>query len=169
MLKLVPFNPAWINNDKIDVHAIYQRPRFKQDEYGEWYREYDENGMPTWDITSPLPVKSHTKWTMKGFRYVTLANRESLIIAARNGTLLGGTVRDYDQHQTGGPWNYRKFRESEQDTNVAELDALRADVARFGAEAVEALRQRTDPDFRLPDALKTPPEKAEKKAKAVPA
>jgi hypothetical protein len=159
MLRLVPFNMSWVTNDRIDVHAIYQRPRYKQDEYGDWHREYDANGMPTWDLTSPLPVKSHNKWVQKGFRYVTLANRDSLVRAAETGTLQGGSFRDYDQSQAGGPWNYRKFKESQQDTDSAELEKLRVEVAKYGAEAVESIRQSTDPEFRLPDSLKGEPKK----------
>ncbi len=154
MLKLVPFNSAWISHDKVDIHAIYRRPRFVKDQYDEDQREYDANGMPTWDLTGPLPIKQHNKWTMKGFEYVTLANRSSLVVAAKTGTLIGGSVRDFDQHQTGGPWNYRKYAEGQQDSNTAEFEQLKSDVMRFGADAVEELRKRQDPGFVLPPALR---------------
>lgn len=154
-LRLVPFNPTWISHERIDIKAIYRRPRFVSDDYGEMHREYDANGLPTWDLTGPLPVKQHTKWTQKGFEYVTLANRDSLAVAYRMGTLPSGTTfRDFDQHQTGGPWNYRKYIEGQADTQTTDLDDLRRDVEAFGAEAVETLRRRTDPHFRLPEALK---------------
>lgn len=163
MLKLVPFNAVWITHDKCDVHAIYRRPRFKEDEFGEWHREYDKDGLPTWDLTGPLPVKSHNRWTSKGFEYVTLANRESLIMAASIRSL-PEPAHVYDQHQTGGPWNYRKYSAGQVDQHSAEAERLKADVERFGPEAVEAIRRQTDPTFKLPDALKKP-KKAEAAAK----
>lgn len=166
MLKLVPFHSEWINNHKIDIHAIYRRPRYKEDEFGEWHRELDTDGLPTWDLTGPLPVKSHNRWVSKGFEYVTLANRESLAVAARTGTLTDGTFRDYDQHQTGGPWNYRKYLAGQAQAHTADAEKLRADVERFGAEAVEAIRQQTEPSFRLPDEFKKPKVKAKPEAKA---
>ena len=156
MLKLVPFNAAWIDHDKIDVHAIYRRPRFVEDEFGEKQREYDKDGLPTWDLTGPLPVKKDVTWRRKGFEYVTLANRESLIVAARTGTLIGGSIRDYDQHQQGGPWNYRKYVQGQATTHSDAADQLKADIAKYGWEAVEAIRRQIDPDFTVPAHLKTP-------------
>jgi hypothetical protein len=153
-LKLVPFNPVWISHDKIDIHAIYRRPRFVQDTFGEWVREYDANGLPTWDLTGPLPVKQHVRWESKGFEYVTLANRESLAVAAKMGTLVGGSYRDYDQHQTGGPWSFRKYHEGQQQAQTAEIDQIREAVAKYGPEVYEDIRRTTEPGFRLPDELK---------------
>ena len=160
MLKLVPFNSTWITHDKIDIHAIYRRPRFVTDEFGEDQREYDADGLPAWDLTGPLPVKQHNKWMQKGFEYVTLANRESLITAAKHGTLQGGSVREFDQHQTGGPWNYRKYVAGQQSANTAELEQLRADVEKYGADAVEQIHRRRDPHFVLPATLRAEPAKA---------
>lgn len=154
MLRLVPFHDGWITHERLNVNAIYRRPRFVQDQYGDWQREYDEHGLPTWDLTTPLPVRGHNKWRSKGFEYITLADRGSLVQVAKVGMLIGGTVSDYDQSQAGGPWNYRKYAESQQDTNTAELEMLRADVAKFGADAVEAIHQRSNPYFRLPEALR---------------
>lgn len=157
-LILVPFNAAWINHDKIDVHAIYERPRFKQDEYGEWEREIDKDGLQTWDLTGPLPVKSHNKYLAKGFRYVTLADAMSLMIAGQQGTVQlqenMTTWREYMQHQTGGPWNYKKYAEGIRDSHTRDAEVLRADVLRFGAEAVEQIRRQTDATFVLPDELR---------------
>jgi hypothetical protein len=176
-LKLVPFNSAWISHDKIDIHAIYRRPRFKEDEFGELEREYDASGLPTWDLTGPLPVKQHNRWMAKGFEYVTLANRESLGLAGMYGTI-DGNWREYDQHQTGGPWNFKKFLVGQEVVTSRELDELRVDVEEYGSDVVERIRRRTDPNFRLPESLRGVPPggiaagpapdapKAEKKAKA---
>jgi hypothetical protein len=155
MLKLVPFNPVWINHDKIDVHAIYRRPRFKEDAYGELQRDVDANGEPTWDLTGGLPVRAHTKWTSKGFEYVTLSNRESLRMAGRSGTIPstpdGEDWRQYDQHQTGGPWNWKKYHEGHIAADAHDAKQLLEDVYMFGSQAVQALRSRSNPDFALPE------------------
>lgn len=173
-LKLVPFNPAWINHDKIDIHAIYRRPRFTQDGFGEWHRELDKvSGMPTWDLTGALPLKQHNRWIGKGFEYVTLADRTSLATAAKFGTVTDedGNVCDgrmYDQHQTGGPWNFRKYFEGQQATTTREADELLADVNTFGSDVVEHIRRRTDRHFELPPHLKGIPAGG-KKAEPAPA
>lgn len=156
-LKLVPFNATWITHDKIDVHAIYRRPRFKEDAYGELNRDTGTNGVPTWDLTGPLPVRSHTRWTSKGFEYVTLASRQSLIEAGRKGTI-EGDWRAYDQHQTGGPWNWKKYAEGQAATTTLEAEELKQDIADYGWKAVEAIRRRSDPTFSLPNHLKVEPE-----------
>jgi hypothetical protein len=159
-LKLVPFNSTWIAHDKIDIHAIYRRPRFVEDEYGEWARQLDPNGVPMWDLTGPLPVKQDNKWRMKGFEYVTLANRDSLITAARYGTLLDQNMQptsnwqQYDQHQTGGPWNYRKYHEGQTQTTTIAAQELENDIRAFGWQAVESIRRRVDPTFRVAEHLK---------------
>lgn len=158
-LRLVPFNAKWINHDKIDVHAIYRRPRFKEDEYGELERELDAGGIPTWDMTGPLPVKQHTKWLAKGFEYVTLADRDSLRMAGQFGTVLDefGNVcdwRKYDQHQTGGPWNWKKYHEGQSESTTIAQEKLKEDILKWGPEAVEAIRRQVDPSFRLPDHMR---------------
>lgn len=154
MLKLVPFNPVWINHDKIDVHAIYRRPRFTEDKYGELIRDVDpKTGLPTWDLTGGLPVRAHTKWTSKGFEYVTLSNRESLQVAGRSGTI-PGNWREYDQHQTGGPWSWKKYCEGFESAQATDLKELTEDVYLFGSVAVETLRRRQTPDFALPENLR---------------
>jgi len=153
-LKLVPFNATWVSHDKIDIHAIYRRPRYREDEYGEHSREYDKDGLPTWDLTGPLPIKQHVKWSAKGFEYVTLANRDSLAVAAAYGTLPPDTkAADFDQHQTGGPWSYRKYVLGHEAMATQEAEQLKADVYEFGSNAVESIRKRQEPSFKLPEHL----------------
>ena len=161
MLKCVPFNNGWINHQKLDLHAIYQRPRFVRDEFDEMYREYNAQGEPTWDLTGPLPVKAHVHWAAKGFRYVTLADLSSLMMAAANNMLLDddGNVtanyQQYVQHQNPpGPWSYKKYLAGQTATLNAAAVQLRADVEEFGSEAVERLRKRQEPDFALPPSLR---------------
>lgn len=158
MLKLVPFNTAWITHDKTDLHAIYRRPQMVEDlDTGHRVPRRDADGFIVWDLTSPLPIKQHNIWEAKGYQYVTLADRESLHTAARTGTLTGGSVREFDQHATGGPWNYRKYAAAQAEVASDALDNLRADVEQFGSEAVEAIRRRTDPTFRLPESFRQAP------------
>ncbi len=152
MLKLVPFNAAWVSSDKIDVHAIYRRPRFTEDKYGDLNREYDKNGIPTWDLTGGLPVRQHTKWESKGFEYVTLSDRASLVMAAKAGTI-AGDWREYDQHQRGGPWNGQKYLDGEEAASTNEAAQLKADVYEFGSKAVEKIRRQHEPTFVLPPHL----------------
>jgi len=159
MLKLIPFNDKWITHDRLDVHAIYRRPRWVEDEFGELQRELSPNGLPTWDLTGPLPVRQHNRWRTKGFEYVTLADRDSLVMAARSATLPEGTrMADFIQNtMTGGPWHYRKYVAGQESTSTLEAEQLDADVREFGSVVVETLRRRTDPSFRLPEGLKNIP------------
>lgn len=156
MLKLIPFNDKWLTLDRMDVHAIYRRPRYKEDQFGEMHRELNDRGLPTWDLTGPLPVKQHNKWRAKGFEYVTLANRDSLVLAARAGTLPEGTrFHDWVQDTTtNGPWNYKKYIVGQEQTTTLEAEQLEADVREFGSAAVETIRRRHDQTFRLPDHLR---------------
>lgn len=154
-LMLVPFNEKWISHDKLDLHAIYKRPVYREDEFGEPQRVYDKDGIEEWDLTPPLPVKQHNVWRGKGFQYVTLADRESLIMAAKNNTILGETpARAYDQHRTGGPWNYRLYLQGQIGERSKQAEQLKQDVYRFGSVAVEEIRRRTEPEFTLPPSLR---------------
>lgn len=164
MLKLVPFNNAWINHDKIDVHAIYRRPHRTEDEYGEFIQTLSKDGVAEWDLTGPLPVRQHNRWVVKGYEYVTLAGRQDLLTAAQYGTLTvvdkeTGTIvptadwKQYDQHASGGPWNYRLYKTGQERATTIEADLLRQDVYKFGSDAVETLRKRDNPQFRLPPEL----------------
>jgi hypothetical protein len=165
MLKLVPFHSAWVENHKLDLHAIYRRPRWVENEYDEMVQARDADGLPLWDLTTPLRILDHNRLRAKGFEYITLASRKDLVDAARAGTV--ENWRQYDQHQTGGPWNAKMYLASQHAADTSALEHLRADVERFGWEAVEAIRRSQDPAFRVPDVLKVA--KVEKKAGKVSA
>lgn len=158
MLKLVPFNNAWVDHAKLDLHAIYRRPRWTKDDFDQDVQERGPDGLPVWDLTAPLPVKQHNKWLAKGFEYVTLADRDSLIEAYKKGTLVGPngmtvSPREYDQHQTGGPWNAKMYMAGQSKQDNQALLQLRENVQRFGSEAYEAIRREVDPTFTLPTEL----------------
>ena len=152
MLKLVPFNPSWITHERIDIKAIYRRPRFVEDQYGDFERELGPDGLPAWDLTTPLPVKQHSKWAQKGFEYVTLASRNDLVAAAKEHSV--ANWKEYDQHATGGPWNIRLYLEGQVVERSDQAAQIASDVERFGPEAVESIRRQTDPTFRLPEHLR---------------
>lgn len=153
-LTLVPFNAAWISHDKMDLKAIYRRPRFVQDEFGDWQREF-KDGLPTWDLTTALPVRSHNRWLAKGFEYVTLATRGALLVAGKFGTLPEGkSVADYDYVPNGGPWNYKKYLRGIEQTATLDSELMRTDVNRFGSDVVTELRRRENPQFELPPELR---------------
>jgi hypothetical protein len=98
-------------------------------------------------------VMQHNKHVAKGFEYVTLASREDLMKAGHARTI-AGNWHEYDQHQTGGPWNAKMYLSSAKTADTAATQALREDILQYGWETVEALRRRSDPSFRVPDVLK---------------
>lgn len=157
----VPWNHAWTTHDKLDIKAIYRRPRYTEDKYGDSHREYDKaSGAPTWDLTSGLPVRYHARWAARGFQYVTLASQDDLAQAAKTGTLPDpndptrqGRMSDYQNHRSG-PWNAQLYLENAVTEDAEIFEALRADVAKWGPDAVEAIRRSTDPGFELPANLR---------------
>jgi hypothetical protein len=151
-MKLVPFNSSWISHDKLDLHAVYRRPRWVADQYGDQVREVDDAGLPTWDVTSGLPVRQHDRWRAKGFEYVTLATRSDLARAMQFGTIPGAAT-DYEMRD-GSPWHYGTYARFAEAERSDDLQQLRADCVRFGADAVEFIRRRSDPNFRLPPSLR---------------
>lgn len=155
MLRLVPFNDAWITHDKIDIKAIYRRPRYTEDAYGEMIREVDANGLPTWDLTGPLPVKSHNKHRAKGFEYLTLADRDSLVTAGKHGTIQGDWREYVQDPRTGGPWHYRKYVEGEVVAVTEAAGKLREMVQKYGPAMVQEVKRETDPTYTLPAELWT--------------
>ena len=78
MYHCVPFDPDWASDNCPDVHAIYWRPH--RDRFRRLERAAD--GTPAWDLTGPLPLKSHAKWDARGFVYVTLASNDDLMDGA---------------------------------------------------------------------------------------
>jgi len=73
MLKCVPFNDEWPGSSS-DLRAIYERRQ--QDNWGN--PVLDADGNEQWDTTGPLPLRRHNDWVRKGFRYLTLADEDSL-------------------------------------------------------------------------------------------
>lgn len=165
MLRLVPFSHAWITHDKLDLKAVYRRPRWVEDHYGEMHREMTPDGLPAWDITGGLPVKHHNKHVAKGFEYVTLADRDSLLAAAAAKTIEGDWRVYIQDPRTGGPWHYRKYVEGQVVADTAATQKLAELVAKYGPEMVQDLRRETEPGYVLP-AQYWPKDEQKKPAKA---
>lgn len=167
-LKLVPFNNAWVQHDKLDIKAIYKRPRFAVNDLDETVLEEDpKTGLPMYDLTGALSVRHHNKHAAKGFLYVTLADRQSLYAAGEHGTI-AGNWREYDQHQTGGPWNYKLWLKGQEEGDAADFAELEAQVKQFGSAAVLQIRRTVDSKFSLPTKLRNikPPKAKEEKVEA---
>ncbi len=154
MLKLVPFSSAWVGSSKLDLKAVYRRPRWTMNEFDESVQVHDVDGAPVWDLTTPLRVMDHNKHLAKGFEYLTLATRDDLIKAAKAGTV--ANWREYDQHQTGGPWNAKMYMAGAKLADTALMQQLRDQIRKFGWETVEEIRRQSDPSFRVPEVLKQP-------------
>lgn len=153
-LKCIPLNLDWCGDTKHDFHAIYARR--KQDNWGTPH--LDAMGREQWDATSPLPMRQHMAWEKKGFRYITLAitrddHRWGMVanwIRQSTGENPEDYIQDRRTRSTFNPalWVADADRERQQ-----ALEALRAQVAKFGAEAVVEIRRQTDPTFTLPADL----------------
>ncbi len=157
-LVLVPFNANWPSTTGpsgaplLDIKAIYRRPRKTRD--GDPIR--DAAGFPTFDLTGGLPLQHHTKWTARGFEYVTLADREALVAVAAPGLQEQGIapLRDWQTYaqdrRTQGPWNAEMYLADCAAAEQARVAALKANIAKFGREAAEQIEQRATPGYQLP-------------------
>ena len=150
MLKCVPLHPAWVGNEsRLDLKAIYARR--KQDNWG--VPILDADGREQWDTTGPLPLRRHHKWVEKGFQYITLADFDSLQQAA---AYLDEDWRSYiADRRTRSPFSLDLWLAQRAQQQQAELDDLRGLVAKFGAEAVTAIKRQTNPAWTMPAAALT--------------
>lgn len=153
-LKCIPLNLDWCDTTKQDFHAIYLRR--KQDNWG--VPTLDASGREQWDATGPLPMRRHSDWMKKGYQYLTLFiasdDHRWPLVAGWIRQTTGDDPATYIQNRRQrttfdvGLWQLGAIGEREK-----ELAALRAEVEQYGAETVLAIRQRVDPNFRLPADL----------------
>lgn len=141
-LKCVPLNPAWTGDTKLDLRGVYKRP----------------NG----DLATSLPMRKHHAWEAKGLEYVTLADAESLAVAAPFLRAQGLNPQEFVAGVDGDgrltPWVYSVYAadaEVQQKTADAELQAL---IEQFGVETVEKIKGR-----KVPEHLKPVPVEAKAK------
>lgn len=154
MIKTVPFNQAWVTSDKLDIRAIYRRPRLDA-----LKRRVVLDGIPQWDLTGALPVRRHNDWLKKGFEYVTLATLQDLADASK--TLAGQGIDPHqfdDSYEPFGEMDRRSFRvqaylEQRADADDEVRDDLRAMVEAYGSAAVENIKRIENPAFVLPAPL----------------
>lgn len=158
VFKCVPLNPSWtIAGTKLDLKAIYRRPRRRVGEYDEIIQERGEDGLPLYDLTGPLPLRRHSDWAAKGYEYVTLADRDSLTKVAGSLRADGHNPAEFDQHPVLGPWNPKLYLATADKIDRAKVSKLRALVEKLGSEAVLDVRRATDPTFNLPPELQNIP------------
>lgn len=122
-VKCVPLNPDWTGSTKFDMRAIYARP----------------NG----DLTTALPLRRHASWEAKGFRYLTLADAESLTLAVPFLRSQGLNPQDFVAGVDGDgrptPWNSAAYMA---DVKIKQVDAdaeLLERVRKYGVETVEQI------------------------------
>jgi hypothetical protein len=138
MFRCVPLDHAWTGDTKLDIRAIYRRP----------------SATGGWDLTTALPLRRHSQWLQKGFEYVTLADGESLQVAARTLQANGLDWREFIcDIRTQSPWNVELYLKDRATQDAADLEELRTLIAEFGVDAVVKIKQQQNPNFRLPKAL----------------
>ncbi len=169
-LRLVPFDPAWVSTvgdsgaPLLDIKAIYQRPH-KDPVTFTVIR--DHAGFPEWDTVGGLPLQHHNKWVARGFRYVTLAGRADLVAVFNPANREKGIAPPRDPStgmeipfaefvqnpRTDGPWDGQRHMQDAADQRTQEIAALTADIQEYGRTRAEALRQASDPMYRLPESF----------------
>lgn len=135
---------------KNDLKAIYRRIRRTVGAFDEEIVVTGDDGMPLWDLTTPLPVARHNDWMKKGFEYVTLADRDSLdkvapFLAIQDPPL---NVRDYVCHPHFGAWNPKLYAAVAAEGDRAAIGELFRLLDQYGVQTVEAIR-----GTRLPPAV----------------
>lgn len=179
-LRLVPWEPTWLDHTSLDLHAIYRRPRRNRQT---WQIERDEYGFIAWDLTSGLPIRQHAKFVQKGFQYVTLATAEDVIQASdpsildRGAVPLGGTNRPADEsadvylRQPGvrGPWDATAYLADLEDTRQERVLRIVANIEKYGPDGAEAFERQTDQGYQLPPRFRQPPQPVASTESAEPA
>jgi hypothetical protein len=122
----------------------------------------------------PADAASH-KYTARGFRYVTLAARSDLLAVYNPQNAEKGITPPRDQNgevdmrefvqntRNDGPWDGARHQLDMAEARTEAIAALTADILELGRERAEAIRQATDPDYRLPDTFMAEPEEAPRK------
>ena len=145
--RCVPLDHRWTGDTKLDMKAIYRRPA--RDAQGQPKR--DAEGRIQWDLTSGMPLRRHSHWLAKGFEYVTLADAESLSMAA-------SALRDAGLDPAGfvvnrrnnSPWDVAQYLAAVETLEGEETRDLAALVAKHGADATEEIMRVHQPGFVLP-------------------
>lgn len=152
VFKAIPFNAKWISHDKIDVKAIYRRPR--RDVLGRQVTD-PETGLPAWDYTGGIPVRRHADWQRKGYEYITLESgadltKEVVYQMRADGLNPAEFIMD---PVARSPWNPALYLATAHLIEQREADTLTALVEQFGSDAVLEIQRASNPTFTLPARL----------------
>jgi len=135
--KPVPLQLVLQASTKLDLKAIYRRQQRAVGPFDEEILLTGDDGLPLWDLTTPLPVRRHGDWLKRGFEYVTLADMDSLEKVAPWLKNEGLDPRDFLFHRHFGPWNPKLYSataaEGDRQSIVRIFDAL----DKHGIEAYE--------------------------------
>lgn len=142
VFKPVPLQVVLQASAKVQMKAIYRRLQRTVGKFDEEFLVIGDDGLPLWDLTTPLPVERHNDWIKKGFEYVTLADRDSLdkvapFLAAQDPPL---NARDYLQHPHFGAWNPKLYAATAADGDRAAVVQLFALLDQHGVATVEEIR-----------------------------
>lgn len=135
----VPLQPVLQAAQKNDVRAIYRRPRRTTGPYDEEIHLVGDDGMPLWDLTTPLPVQRHQDWLKKGYEYVTLSDRPSLDKTAPYLREMGLNPADYVQHPHFGAWNPKLYAATAAEGDRTALLRMFEMLDKYGVETYEEI------------------------------
>lgn len=161
--KCVPFDKNWgLPSTKLDLKAIYRRPRRTVGEYDEVVQERGPDGQPLYDLVGPLPVRRHSDWLAKGFEYVTVvavpgAEDHAWGQVAASLRAKGLDPKDYIQHPQLGTWNPKLYLATADQVDLDKFAELRALVEQLGSATVLQVKRSDDPTFTLPKSLQDIP------------
>lgn len=164
-LKLVPWEPTWLDHATLDLHAIYRRP---QRDPKTWQIQRDTDGFVQWDLVGPTTIRSHNKYRMKGMEYVTLGTGEDVIqaanpaIAEKGAVPLGRGNRDPNERADDylrqppyrAPWDAEAYLADMADERATRLAEIVANLEEFGPDGAERFEQQRDPGYVLPERFR---------------
>lgn len=147
VFKPVPLQVVLQASAKVQLKAIYRRLRRTVGPFDEEILEIGQDGLPLWDLTTPLPVERHADWIKKGFEYVTLADRDSLdkvapFLAVQDPPL---NAKDFLQHPHFGAWNPKLYSATAAEGDRAAVKELFKLLDQHGQAVVEQVRGTTIP------------------------
>lgn len=154
-LKTIPLNLDWCDTTRQDFAAVYLRR--KQDNWGTPH--LDAHGREQWDTTGPLPMRRHSDWLKKGYRYLTLAidradHRWPMVAAwirQQTGDDPETYIQDLRRRSTFSVDLWSSGAAAQADQDFADLQAL---VAQYGPEVVTAIKRQENPHYELPAVLR---------------
>jgi hypothetical protein len=147
-VELVPFFDDWTGSETgLDLHAYYRRPG------------------PGVNLTTAIPVRRHRDYAARGWSYVSLASAADINLAAAFLRARGIDPRSFaGSYRTdlGGAFDVALYAREAVAKEAEELVKLRAQIKKFGVEAVLELKRSDDPTYELPPEALEPATPAKK-------